>query len=142
MAQAGVSWLVIVSEPTGTGSGIVSLEVRDNFSTAARQGAITVNSQVFTVVQEGRGTSCSYSIAPLFATYQVGGGTGSINLTTAAQCGWQAVSSDSWIVITSTGVGVGNGTINYTVLANGTGAARDGAILVGGRSFKVKQKGG
>jgi hypothetical protein len=142
MAQAGVAWLVIVSEPAGAGSGIVSLEVRDNFSTAARQGAVTVGAQVFTIVQEGRGTICSYSVAPQFASFQVGGGSGSISLTTASGCGWRAVSNQSWIVITSSDLGIGGATINYTVLANGTGVVRDGAITVGGRSIKLKQKGG
>jgi hypothetical protein len=141
MAQAGVSWLVLVSEPTGAGSGTVSLEVRDNFTSSARLGTITVAGETFTIVQEGRGSSCGYSISPLFASFLVGGGSGSLSLTTSANCGWLAVSSESWIVITSNEVGIGNTTINYTVAANTTGAVREGAILVGGQSLKVKQKG-
>jgi hypothetical protein len=102
---------------------------------------VTVGNQSFVVVQEGVGGSCDYSISPVFANYLVGGGSGSFSLTTSAECGWQAVSTQSWIVVTSTPVGLGNSTINYTVSANTTGATRTGEILAGGQTFKVKQKG-
>jgi hypothetical protein len=141
MAQAGVPWLVLVSEPAGAGSGTVSLEVRDNFTSSARLGTITAGGETFTIVQEGRGTSCGYTLSPVFANYLVGGGSGSFSLTTSANCGWQAVSTQSWIVVTSTSVGLGNSTINYTVSANTTGATRTGEILAGAQTFKVKQKG-
>jgi hypothetical protein len=141
-AQTSDPWLFFTSNPSGTGNGTVSFESRENLSPSARQGVVTVGNQTFAVVQEGLEQSCSFSISPQFVNYLVGGGSGSLSVTTSAQCGWQAVSDQSWIVITSTPVGLGNGTINYTVLANTTGATRAGAILVGGRSFKVKQKGG
>ncbi len=141
-AQTSDPWLIIVSNTAGSGNGTVSFEARENFTTAARQATITVADQTFTLVQEGTSQACGYSISPQFANYQVGGGSGTISVTTSAGCGWQAVSNQSWIVITSTGVGVGNGTINYTVSANTTGATRTGALLVGGRSLNIKQKGG
>ncbi|HET8677846.1 MAG TPA: BACON domain-containing carbohydrate-binding protein, partial [Blastocatellia bacterium] len=140
-AQTSESWMVIVSDPSGTGNGSVSLEIRDNFTSSARLGTVTVGSENFTVVQEGRGASCGYTVSPTFAAYQVGGGSGTLNITTSAACGWRAVSAQSWIEITSTEVGIGGATINYTVSTNTTGAVRDGAIVVGGQSLKVKQKG-
>jgi uncharacterized delta-60 repeat protein len=140
-AQTSDSWIVITSDPTGAGNGAVSLEIRDNFTSSARLGTVTLGSETFTVVQEGRGTSCSYTFSPTFAAYQVSGGSGAINITTSSGCGWRAVSTQNWIEITSTEIGIGNATINYTISTNTTGAVRDGAILVGGQSFKVKQKG-
>ena len=127
--------------PGRLGNGSVSIEARENLTSSARQGAITVGNQTFVVVQEGVGGSCGYSLSPVFANYLVGGGSGSFSLTTSAECGWQAVTDQSWLVVTSTPVGLGNSTINYTVSANTTGATRTGEILAGGRSFKVKQKG-
>jgi hypothetical protein len=140
-AQTSDPWLFFTSDPTGTGNGTVSFEARENLSPSARQGAITVGNQTFAVVQEGLGGSCSFSVSPQFANYLVGGGSGSLSVTTSAECGWQAVTDQNWIVITSTPVGLGSGTINYTVLGNTTGATRIGVILVGGQSLKVKQKG-
>lgn len=140
-AQTSDLWLFFTSNPSGTGNGTVSFEARENLSPSARQGAITVGNQTFAVVQEGLGGSCSFSISPQFANHLVGGGSGSFSVTTSAECGWQAVSDQNWIVITSTPVGLGSSIINYIILANTTGATRAGAIFVGGRSFKVKQKG-
>lgn len=140
-AQTSDAWLFFVSDSSGAGNGSVSIEARENLTSSARQGAITVGNQTFVVVQEGVGGSCGYSLSPVFANYLVGGGSGSFSLTTSAECGWQAVTDQSWLVVTSTPVGLGNSTINYTVSANTTGATRTGEILAGGRSFKVKQKG-
>ncbi|HJQ69761.1 MAG TPA: hypothetical protein VKA70_12350 [Blastocatellia bacterium] len=140
-AQTSDAWLFFVTDTTGIGNGSVSIEARENLSPSARQGAITLGNQSFIVVQEGLGGSCSFSISPEFANYLVGGGSGSFVVATSAECGWQAVTDQSWIVITSTPVGLGDATVNYTVSGNTTGAIRVGAILVGGRVLKVKQKG-
>jgi hypothetical protein len=140
-AQISDAWLFFVSDSSGAGNGSVSIEARENFTSSARQGVVTVGNQSFVVVQEGVGGSCDYSISPVFANYLVGGSSGSFSLTTSAECGWQAVSTQSWLVVTSTPVGLGNSTINYTVSANTTGATRTGEILAGGQTFKVKQKG-
>jgi hypothetical protein len=51
------------------------------------------------------------------------------------------VPSDSWITITPPANGSGNGTVNFTVAANG-GAQRSGSIIVGGQVFNVTQGGG
>jgi len=37
-------------------------------------------------------------------------------------------------------MGIGNGTVNYNVAANGTGLSRKGRITVAGQVFTVKQK--
>jgi uncharacterized delta-60 repeat protein len=140
-AQTSDPWIVITSDPSGAGNGSVSLEIRDNFTSSARLGTVTLGGETFTIVQEGRNTSCGYTITPQFAAYQVSGGSSTINITTSAGCGWRAVSTQNWIEITSTEVGIGNATISYTVSTNTTGGVRDGAIVLGGQSFKVKQKG-
>jgi hypothetical protein len=84
-------------------------------------------------------TSCSYVLSPASATYTAAGGSGSVALTTTNDCYW-AVSNlaPTWITITSTPYGKGNGTINYTVAAN-AGAARTGHINIAGNDFIVTQ---
>jgi hypothetical protein len=67
------------------------------------------------------------------------GGQGSIAVT--AGVGWDATSEDSWIAITSSGSGNGNGSIQYKLLANPSAEPREGTIQVGAQVFSVRQAG-
>ncbi len=81
---------------------------------------------------------CRLSLSSTGQTFNAGGGEGSIQVnSTAAECGWQASSNDSWITI-----GSRNGdTLNFTVAANQDFRLRVGTIAVAGRSFVVTQSG-
>ncbi|HEX5735270.1 MAG TPA: BACON domain-containing carbohydrate-binding protein [Blastocatellia bacterium] len=136
------SWISVTSSVTGEGNGIVTYAVRDNISPLPRQGAMTIAGEVFTVTQEGISASnCGAKISPAFETFNITGGTGVINVSTGAQCAWQAVSNSDWIRIAPTCCGIGSGTVNYTIAANPIGSSRKGVITVAGRTFSVKQKG-
>jgi hypothetical protein len=69
------------------------------------------------------------------------GGFGAVTISAGPECVWTAASNASWITITSLTSGIGNGSVNYSVAQNLTGAARKGTITVAGRIFNVKQKG-
>ena len=85
------------------------------------------------------GQNCSFSISPSSAqTFGVGGGTGSITVSTDSLCTWTAQSDSGWITITSGSSGTGNGTVNFSVSSN-TGSARSGAITAGGISVTINQ---
>lgn len=56
-------------------------------------------------------------------------------VTTA--CSWAATTTASWL--TTTDSGTGNGTVQYSVAANTTGASRTGTISVGLQNFTVTQ---
>ena len=79
------------------------------------------------------------TITPTSASYQADGGSGSVSVTAPAGCGWQAVSNASWIIIDSGSSGTGNGTVGYTVAANGTGSARMGTVTIAQLTFTVNQ---
>jgi uncharacterized protein (TIGR03437 family) len=68
----------------------------------------------------------------------IGGGAGSVNVT--ATSSWNAIALDSWIAITSSPVGTGNGTVTYAVAANTTGP-RSGTLIVGGQQYTIEQDG-
>jgi hypothetical protein len=134
------SWIVITSSDSGAGGDAVTFEVRENFTGAARQGTITVAGQTVIVIQDSGLADCTYSIFPASKVFAPGGGSGVINVTTESRCAWQAVSSDSWLTVNPGSLGIGDGTVNYSVSANTTGAARKGKITIGGQVFTVKQK--
>lgn len=135
-------WITITSSDTGTGNDVVTFEVRENFTGSPRQASINVGGLTQLVVQDaGLGDDCSYSINPHFQSFPGNGGSGTINVTAEERCAWQAVSTVSWITITSTNLGVGNGTLSYCVEANPAGSSRSGKVIIAGKTFSVKQKG-
>lgn len=138
-ATSNDDWIIIVSVSSGNGTGKVSYEVRDNFSSSSRTGTITIGGQIFTVVQSGVVIACNYSMSQTTNSFSSSGGAASVNMIATPGCGWTATSNVSWITIVS-GSGVGNGTMSYTVSSN-PGATRVGKISVAGRVHTVKQKG-
>jgi len=65
------------------------------------------------------------TMTPPNAAWPLAGGAGSFNLQTAVSgFGWNTVSDSPWVTVTSPVPGAGSGTVQYSVSANGTGAAR------------------
>ncbi len=85
--------------------------------------------------------SCSYAIQPTSQSFNAGGGTGSVNVTTTSGCAWMATSNASFITITSGAGGSGNGTVNYSVAANTSTSSRTGTLTIAGQTFTVTQSG-
>ncbi len=141
-ASASDSWITITSTNAGAGNFVLTYEVRENFTGSARQAYVSVSGTNQIVVQDGGlGEGCGYSISPTFQSFPAGGGSGTTNVVAAQRCAWQTVASVPWITITSSGVGIGNGTVSYSVAANSSAGGRKGTITIGGQVFGVKQKG-
>jgi len=105
-----------------------------------RTGTMTIAGTTFTVHQSASTPNCDFLIAqPTQRLPAVGGGSFNFTVTGATQteCTWTAVSNDAWITITSGSSGTGNGTVNYTVAANGTGVIRIGTITISGYGVSV-----
>jgi hypothetical protein len=83
--------------------------------------------------------SCSYSLTPSTQIFIASASSGSFAVSTSSSCSWTAISNVSWLTANSSGTG--NGTVNYSVIAN-TGNARTGTITVGGQTFTVFQSAG
>ena len=87
------------------------------------------------------GTQCTYSISPASSAFNSNGSAGSVAVDTFGSCAWAVSSNPAWVTITSGSNGNGNGTVNYTVLPNATGAARTGQITLNGLIHTVTQNG-
>ena len=134
-------WVVLTSSNTGSGSGVIAYEVRENFTGAARQATITVGDYTNTIVQDGNiGAACGYAISPAFGTFPIAGASSSINVTAAAGCAWEADTDDPWITITSGKLGIGNGAVTFVVAPGTAGVPRNGTISVAGKNYAVKQQ--
>ena len=87
----------------------------------------------------GTAAPCTYSISPTRASYPASGGSGTITVTTAAGCAWNASSSSSWITITGA-TGIGPGTVDYTVAPYvGKPKKRNGTMTVAGSTVSIQQ---
>jgi uncharacterized protein (TIGR03437 family) len=137
-AVSDSTWLTVSSSSANaTGSGTVNYSVAANTQTQQRVGHITVGgSQVFTVTQAA--PFCNFSINPPSANFSQAGGTGSFAVTTT--CSWTAVAADpTWVTITGSASGTGNGTITYTVSANNSATSRQTSISIGTMTYTISQ---
>jgi hypothetical protein len=140
-AVSNAPWINISSGDAGSGNDIVNYVVRDNRTGSPRQGTMTIAGNTFTVVQgTSGGVPCNFSLSPTFQTFSASGGSGNITITVPANCVWRAASNVSWITITSVDIGIGNGSVTFSVATNPGPGGRDGSIDIGNRSFKVKQQ--
>ena len=136
-------WITLTSSDTGNGNDTITFEVRENFTSSARQGSINLSGISHIVVQDGGlGEDCAYSISPLFQSFSALGGNGTLQVIADERCAWQAQSSQNWITITSINCGIANGTVTYSVAPNPGGGGRNGTISIAGKVFAVKQKSG
>ena len=103
---------------------------------------VEIGSANITLTVQATGTcgGCVYSIAPLTGSFPIEGGTGTINVTTNAGCGWDADPSHTWITILSGASVSGNGTIQYSVDTN-LGIPRQGNIQVVNKLHTINQEG-
>lgn len=84
---------------------------------------------------------CTYKASPAKRSVSGLAGTGSIKVSTRTGCGWLAVSTVPWIIITEGGNGSGTSKVTYRVIANTARTARRGSLLIAGKTVKIKQKG-
>lgn len=103
----------------------------------------TINNTRTTVAnfRQGSDSTCSYSISQTSRAFPSTGGSGSLNVIAGGSCSWTASSSASWIIVTSGGNGIGNGSVNYSVSANAGSGSRTGNVTIAGQAFTVTQTG-
>ena len=133
---SNVPWITAGQPAGGQGDGGVEYVVAANPNPESRRGTVVVGGQVFEVVQEG--LACQFELRPNNQNVEAEGGSGSFTVEGPDSCNWTPATSDEWITITNGGSRTGNGSVNFTVARN-TGAARNGAIRVGGQVFSISQ---
>lgn len=142
----GPNGLVVDDDDGGDGfnsripaiSGFFTLPSTGNYTILANSFAPTTTGNYSVSLLPGQ-AGCTFSINPTSQSVGFGGGSSSFSVTAGGGCGWSAVSSASWINITSGLNGSGNGTVNFSVLANSTQAERSGTIIAAGHTFTVTQ---
>ena len=129
--------IISVINGSGSGNGKIDFNVLPN-NGSRRSQVYTIADQQFTVNQD---PPCSYAIDQSNKSFSAGGGSGTINVTTGADCHWTATSNSGFVTVDSGGTKAGPTSVSYTVLPNPTGSARSGTITVAGKTFTVTQDG-
>jgi hypothetical protein len=149
-AASTASWLTILSGQSGSGAGTVIFKFTDNYE-AARQGIIQVRwptpteGQNVRVYQEGCTyyTTAQILVAPSGGTYHLDVYASPTNPACGGPlqdaCVWSAVSSASWVTVTTTMPRNGDDRVFFQVAANGTGKERTATITVRDRVVTIRQ---
>jgi hypothetical protein len=119
-------------------NGSMGFSAGPGYDQASGLGSLDVANLVAQFSSQFPPVFCTYSLSFGGQAFPVAGGTGSVNVTTAAGCPWTASSTLSWVTLISGASGVGNGTVTYQVAAN-TGGAQTGSLAVAGLAFTVEQ---
>ncbi len=135
---ANAPWIAIAGERSGLGDGVVNYTVSENPAPSARSAALTIEDLQLSLSQAA--AACTFSIAPADASVAAAGGTLSFTLTTLTGCQWNAASQAAWIAVSSPATGTASAAVGVTIAVN-AGAAREGAVTVGGTTFTVRQAG-
>ena len=121
-----------------TGSGTVTFAVTTNTNTSVRIGTATVAGNPFSVSQAAA-PGCSYSISPGSTSVTDAAGTGTIMVTTQANCPWSATSASSFLTFQNGAGRTGSGSVTFAVTANTATSDRTGTATVAGNPFSVSQ---
>jgi uncharacterized protein (TIGR03437 family) len=84
-------------------------------------------------------SACQFSVAPTNHVFSIQGGSGVVNVSADASCGWTAVSNDPFITVTSGATGAGSGVVMFTVSQFPNPGSRRGTMTVAGHEVRVVQ---
>jgi hypothetical protein len=150
-AASTASWLTISSGQSGSGAGTVVFTFSDNYE-APRQGLIQVRWPTPTAGQNARvyQEGCTYLTTTSSVDVSPAGGDFNFDVfasPTNPACGgplqdvcvWNAVSSASWVTVTTSMPRSGDDRVFFRVAANSTGSARTATITVRNRVVTIRQ---
>jgi Putative binding domain, N-terminal/Viral BACON domain len=83
-------------------------------------------------------TKCEVTLST--ASVAASGGSGTVTVATAQECGWSASSQVSWISALSPTSGQGNGQVQFSVAPNPQRAERQGEIVVNDARVQIRQE--
>lgn len=138
-ASSNVSWAT-VSPSSGIGPATVNYSVSTNGANIGRTGTLNVAGIPFRINQGG--TDCSrIALSDGQQSFPADGGSGSVVIAVPAGCNYSAISSQSFVTITSGGTGSQTSAIGFTVQPNTTTGYRSAVISVGAETMTITQAG-
>lgn len=75
------------------------------------------------------------------AAFPSGGGSATVRITTNRECAWSVQSDATWITLASGASGNGDGSVQFTVAANGDPSPRTAGLTVNTQRLPISQEG-
>ncbi|MEN6602569.1 MAG: SBBP repeat-containing protein, partial [Bryobacteraceae bacterium] len=139
VASANQGWFTVTPD-IGSGSGTLTITVQSNPGASSRVAAVVIGG--YGVVVSQIGATSTFAFNPAAVNVPANASTGSFAVTTnLTSASWRAVSTQSWLTVTSGPNFTGSVSVNYGVEANTGTAARTAQILVGNVVFTLTQAG-
>jgi hypothetical protein len=152
-ATSGAPWITVTDGQSGTGSGVITFRLSDNWE-APRNGVVMVRWPTVTAGQnlQVSQAGCYYAVSIDSLSMPATGGTGRFDVyqqsdpnscggPTQSACLWIAHADVPWITITTTMPQVGDNPVSFTVAVNPGTTARTGRITVRDKVVVITQAG-
>ena len=142
----GPGWISIDSGSAGTipagGQSTITFSIAPNSTTVNRNGGLQISGQPFQITQQGLACSISIDTSQLPNPFNVGGGPGTIGITTnGPNCGWTATSNNTFATVSPPG-GNGNGAVTVNPSSNAASTtSRSGSVSISGQTVTYNQAG-
>jgi all-beta uncharacterized protein len=86
-------------------------------------------------------TKCGVQVSAESSSFPPAGGSASLRVTTSRECPWSAKSNAPWVTLSSPVDGQGEGSIKFTVVANGDPSSRSASLSVNDQRVQISQEG-
>ncbi len=139
-ATTSADFIALIVGPPGSGAGRVRLVITENAG-AERTGRLTIAGLTVSITQRAPvPPECAFAVTPTDVQVPAAAGSFSLQVHVAGgtSCPWSAVSTEQFLSITSGETGTVSGAVDVTVAEN-TGAARTGSVVVAGVTVTVSQ---
>ncbi|MDQ8185178.1 beta-propeller fold lactonase family protein [Pelagicoccus sp. SDUM812002] len=134
-ASVESDWVSITSGATGSDNDSVVLAIDENDSFEARETELIINDSTHLIKQAGKVPTLNLS--SLKKRFAREGGAGVVSVD--ANIDWDASVSASWITLTNSIAGTGDGSIGFSVVPNDTSDMRTADILVNDKALSITQ---
>ena len=154
-AEPDASWITLTGGQSGTGPGVVTFRVSDNWD-APRQSVVELRWPTVTAQQERAAVlpgRLFYAVSTAAINVAPAGGPGRFDVIQVSRartraagrrgsaCLWTAQSDVPWIAVTTSMPQAGDNAVSFTVAANATTTARTGRITVRDKIVQITQAG-
>lgn len=137
---AGAVALVAAAHPNLSAASIKATLMNTVDALPQWSGLILTGGRINVARAIAQPTVCKFRLSTTATSWPYGGGSGTVGVTSATNCGFAGWSDQPWVVVTSD-PGSGNGSTTFTVLPNPSLTARTANLYIGGRVHMITQGG-
>jgi thermitase len=137
---AGAAALIAAAHP-GLSAASIKATLMNTVDVLPQWNGFTITGGRINVARAiAQPTVCTFKISSASTRWPGTGGSGTVNVTSATNCGFAGWADQPWVVVTSD-PGSGNGSVSFTLAPNPSIAARTANLYIGGKVHMITQAG-